>query len=212
MKNRRDAMLIYYPKVALRAGYGDAPPPRWSINGLLPRALGQSDVQFCIPDARADEEYFGDLRRQWKKDQKYRFSTAGYLQKQKQVVFEFFKHYAFDRSTTSVVADLQAPQWALSGRRPCYIYPLGSLINHCCPVKDKGVDDPGRGPNCEAHIGPSGLTKFPGRDDLAIRARRDIEKGTELTLDYGKRKMGFVCKCVGCQKTFGRFKFSIGKR
>lgn len=56
-----------------------------------------------------------------------------------------------------------------------------------------------RGPNCEWQIGPFGLAKFVGEKNIAVRAKRDIRKGEELTWHYGKRNLPFKCKCRTCK-------------
>ncbi|KAH8885131.1 SET domain-containing protein [Thozetella sp. PMI_491] len=100
---------------------------------------------------------------------------------------EFFKHYAFQsRASKSSAA---APS-SLTPSKAC-VYLLGSLINHCCPGNP--------GPNCEFQVGPGGLSKFVERDAIAVRARRDIKAGKELTFNYGKQRKGFDCHCKTCE-------------
>ncbi|KAK0703618.1 hypothetical protein B0T26DRAFT_609514, partial [Lasiosphaeria miniovina] len=129
---------------------------------------------------------------------------------------EFFRDYAFKvqpkHSSTQAAAGAAASDQAGAFKQEACVYLLGSLINHRCrpfPNKNKpasiGVDAKyggPQGPNCEWRIGPSALTRFAQEKHIVVDALRDIRKGEELTWDYHKKVLGFICQCDICQESF----------
>ncbi|KAK4218788.1 hypothetical protein QBC37DRAFT_274160, partial [Rhypophila decipiens] len=131
-----------------------------------------------------------------------------------QICRQFFHSYAFtDVKETAKQGNSKNP----NAIRRAYFYLLASLINHrCTPFKKTvherihniGRDATGavpRGPNCEFRIGKEGLAHFIQPSHIAVRALRDILKGEELTINYGKAiDLGFKCRCIECQASWRR--------
>lgn len=138
------------------------------------------------------------------------------------VIHEFFRDHAF-----CLLGDLEkpppparpAPATAASSRvraalneatrptrKPQYYFSLLSLLSHCCPsfktatgAETETETKPEEGPNCEFVLGNTEqFAKFIGADGLAIRAKRDIKEGEELTVVFPRREAGCdVCKKGG---------------
>lgn len=140
------------------------------------------------------------------------------------ICHDFFKNYAFQSRNVGQQSRIDAATTVQA-----YIYLLASLINHRCQPKESKVDrllarlskkmsdqnttggpappvgeaPSDSGPNCTWQISPGGLAKFIPDKSIAVRAKRNISKGEELTWDYGKKNMGFKCLCRTCKKEVG---------
>jgi hypothetical protein len=121
----------------------------------------------------------------------------------------FFRHYAFDAGKDSQgVLPGKSKPIATQPHNAC-IYLLGSLVNHCCtpktPRRPKSAEElqVPDGPNCSWRIGPQGLAKFVLKRHICVQARRDIKEGEQLTWDYGKQDLGFMCECSTCRPPTG---------
>ncbi|KAK0655580.1 hypothetical protein B0T16DRAFT_384425 [Cercophora newfieldiana] len=123
-------------------------------------------------------------------------------------VRNFFRHYAFDARKNSAGGVPGGAKAVATQAHGACIYLLGSLVNHCCTPRAPRFSrteeaPPPVGPNCCWRIGPQGLAKFIEKKHICVQARRDIEEGEQLTWDYGKRDLGFVCECSTCRPPAG---------
>jgi hypothetical protein len=185
----RDVLILAYPKVA--AEFGET-PSRYQFrtdtfrDGLAQNLVsGEGSLAAPFVTSGNLEEYLSTMRE----------PTQPSLQDQRRAVRTFFKNYAF-QTDNNPMANRSAAGPVRSSKEGC-IYLVGSMINHRCHGASR--TDRNTGPNADFRVGNSGLTKFIGPNHLAVRARRDIAKDEQITIDYGKSIKDFVCQCQTCQ-------------
>ncbi|KAM7190278.1 hypothetical protein V8F20_009785 [Naviculisporaceae sp. PSN 640] len=176
---RRDCMKIAFPRFVAEMGVD--PRMQWAdVQSILDyNGKGRQTIQDGqLVKFRVTEE-------EWNQLCKTIEVAANPPEKKTESCHRFYLDYAF-------VGEDPGP----TDPGTAYIYLLASLINHQCPAKKGPV-----GPNCKWLIGPAGLNQWIPDRYIAVQAKRKIEAGEELTMDYRKDRKGFKCRCQTCRPT-----------
>lgn len=209
LESSRDELVTVYPLLA--ASHGIAPP---TFDDAEPILDGSSLGKFLVHGQFAGstvtrEEYEAFTA-------KIQVASSPSENDCRIASLNFFKHYAFDARKNSsggiFPVGSRAPNAVPGQNYDACLYLLGSLVNHCCTPRmrrrrqerdresgNTGEPEEPQGPNCSWRIGRQGLAKFVLKKNICVEAIRDIKEGEQLTWDYGKQDVGFVCECSTCR-------------